>query len=57
MMHDVSGQALSPLIDVFPEARLNLAIYHLRHDEIEEAFKLMKDTEPGVPREYILKVS
>jgi intraflagellar transport protein 56 len=30
-------------------------IYHLKSEEIEEAFKLIKDVEPTVPREYILK--
>ncbi|CAG9322586.1 unnamed protein product [Blepharisma stoltei] len=48
-------QVLPPLIDIIPEARLNLVIYHLRNDEVQEAFKLIKDVEPTVPREYILK--
>jgi intraflagellar transport protein 56 len=43
------------LVDIIPEAKLNLVIYHLRSEEIEEAFKLIKDVEPTVPREYILK--
>lgn len=46
---------LPPLVDVVPEARLNLVIYHLKQDNIEEAFDLMKDLEPSVPQEYILK--
>lgn len=48
-------QVLPPLLDIIPEARLNLVIYHLRTDEVAEAFNLMKDLEPAVPREYILK--
>lgn len=48
-------QVLPPLVDVIPEARLNLVIYHLRNEEVNEAFKLVKDVEPTVPREYILK--
>merc|ERR1712167_34635 len=37
------------------EARLNLVIYYLRQDEIEEAYNLIKDLEPSTPQEYILK--
>jgi len=48
-------RVLPPLIDVIPEARLNLVIYYLRADEVTEAYNLMKDLEPSVPREYILK--
>ena len=48
-------QVLPPLVDVIPEARLNLVIYYLRNEEVNEAFKLVKDVEPTVPREYILK--
>eukprot|EP00002_Diphylleia_rotans_P017202 TRINITY_DN333_c0_g1_i1.p1 TRINITY_DN333_c0_g1~~TRINITY_DN333_c0_g1_i1.p1 ORF type:complete len:554 (+),score=141.49 TRINITY_DN333_c0_g1_i1:64-1725(+) len=48
-------QILSPLVDVIPEARLNLVIYHLRNEEYQEAYELMKDLEPTTPQEYILK--
>lgn len=48
-------QVLPPLVDVVSEAKLNLVIYYLKNDEIEEAYKLIKDVEPTVPREYILK--
>lgn len=48
-------QVLPPLLDIIPEARLNLVIYHLRTDEAMEAYNLIKDLEPAVPREYILK--
>ncbi|GIY25285.1 intraflagellar transport protein 56 [Caerostris extrusa] len=48
-------QVLPPLVDVFPEARLNLVIYHLKQDNVQEAFNLIKDLEPAVPHEYILK--
>ncbi|KRX10409.1 hypothetical protein PPERSA_10508 [Pseudocohnilembus persalinus] len=51
-----NAQSVLPkLLDVFPEARLNLAIYYLKNDEIQEAFQLIKDLEPTVPREYIIK--
>lgn len=48
-------QVLPQLLDIIPEARLNLVIYHLRTEEVQEAFNLIKDVEPSVPREYILK--
>eukprot|EP00842_Homolaphlyctis_polyrhiza_P006873 jgi/Hompol1/775/HPOL_002573-RA len=48
-------QVFPPLLDVIPEARLNLVIYHLRNDDIVSAFNLMKDVEPSTPQEYILK--
>jgi len=48
-------QVLPPLLEIIPEARLNLVIYHLRTEEVLEAFNLVKDVEPAVPREYILK--
>lgn len=48
-------QVLPPLVDVIPEAKLNLVIYHLKKGEIEEAFNLMKDVEPTSPKEHILK--
>ena len=31
-------QVLPPLIDVIPEARLNLVIHYLKNEEINEAF-------------------
>jgi len=46
---------LPPLIDVFSEARLNLVIYHLKNDDVQEAYNLVKDLEPTIPREYIIK--
>ena len=46
---------LPKLVDAIPEARLNLVIYHLRHDEAQTAFDLLKDIEPSSPQEYILK--
>ena len=48
-------QVLPPLVDIIPEARLNLVIHHIKNEEVKEAYKLMKDVEPTVPREYILK--
>lgn len=46
---------MPPLVDIFPEARLNLVIYYLKNDDITQAYNLVKDVEPSVPREYIIK--
>ncbi|AIO00224.1 hypothetical protein LPMP_292770 [Leishmania panamensis] len=49
-------QVLPSLLDVgIPEARLNLVIYHLRHECINEAYELMADVDPLTTQEYILK--
>ena len=52
---DQALQVLPSLVDFVPEARLNLVIYYLRHDMIQEADALLKDLEPSTPQEYILK--
>jgi intraflagellar transport protein 56 len=46
---------LPKLVDILPEARLNLVIFHLRNNDIKEAFHLVKDLKPNTPQEYILK--
>nr|XP_040042335.1 intraflagellar transport protein 56 isoform X1 [Gasterosteus aculeatus aculeatus] len=43
-------QVLPPLIDVIPEARLNLVIYYLRQDDVQEAFNLIQDLVPTTPQ-------
>ncbi|XP_046899523.1 intraflagellar transport protein 56 isoform X2 [Hypomesus transpacificus] len=43
-------QVLPPLIDVISEARLNLVIYYLRQDDVQEAYNLIKDLEPTTPQ-------
>jgi len=48
-------QVLPPLVDVIPEARLNLVIYYLKNDQTTDAYNLIKDMECVVPKEYILK--
>lgn len=48
-------QVLPPILDVLPEARLNLVVYYLRQDDIKEAYNLIKEVEPTSPNEYILK--
>ncbi|XP_022916832.1 intraflagellar transport protein 56 isoform X2 [Onthophagus taurus] len=48
-------QVLPGLIDVVAEARLNLVIHHLKQNDTKEAYDLIKDLQPAVPQEYILK--
>lgn len=49
-------QVLPSMLGVgIPEARLNLVIYHLRHEQTTEAFDLMKDIVPLTSQEYVLK--
>lgn len=43
------------LLNIVPEARLNLAIYYLKQGNIQEAHALMKEVQPTSPHEYILK--
>ena len=43
-------QVLPNLIDVLPEARLNLVIFFLREGDVREAYDLMKDLEPTTPQ-------
>uniref|UniRef100_A0A8D3B409 Intraflagellar transport protein 56 n=1 Tax=Scophthalmus maximus TaxID=52904 RepID=A0A8D3B409_SCOMX len=47
-------QVLPPLIDVIPEARLNLVIYYLRQDDVQEAYNLIQDLAPSTPQVTIL---
>jgi len=48
-------QVLPSMMDFVPEAKLNLVIYYLNNDQIQEAYDLIKDLEPSTPPEYILK--
>jgi len=43
------------LIDIIPEAKLNLIIYYLRNDQVNQAYNLIKDVQPSNTKEYILK--
>ncbi|XP_075238773.1 intraflagellar transport protein 56-like [Convolutriloba macropyga] len=52
---DGALQVLPPLVDVIVEARLNLVIFHLKQENIQEAYNLIKELEPTTPHEYILK--
>ncbi|KAG5186895.1 hypothetical protein JKP88DRAFT_269588 [Tribonema minus] len=48
-------KVLPSLVDFIVEARLNLVIYQLRNNNVQEAYDLIKDLEPSTPQEYILK--
>uniref|UniRef100_A0A1A9W486 Intraflagellar transport protein 56 n=1 Tax=Glossina brevipalpis TaxID=37001 RepID=A0A1A9W486_9MUSC len=48
-------QVFPSLLNIIPEARLNLAIYYLKNGEVQEAHSLIKEMQPTVPHEYILK--
>lgn len=49
-------QVLPKLIDIIPEARLNLSIHYLRTGDVNKAHELMTwILKPTVPSEYILK--
>nr|CUU99501.1 hypothetical transcript [Hymenolepis microstoma] len=48
-------KVLPSLLDILPEARLNLVIYHLRREDIGSAHELLKYIEPITPQECILK--
>ena len=43
------------LVDVLPEARLNLVIYYMRQEDYTRAYELIKSIEASSPQEYILK--
>lgn len=46
---------LPELVDVIPEARLNLSIHYLRAGDVNKAEQLLRSVQPSVPSEYILK--
>jgi intraflagellar transport protein 56 len=52
---ELALQVLPALIDLIPEARLNLAIYQLRQKNVSAALKLLDSLQPSAPHEYVLK--
>lgn len=48
-------KVLPGLVEVLPEARLNLVVFHLRQGNVQEAYDLMRNVDPQLPAEYILK--
>uniref|UniRef100_A0A915CTY8 Intraflagellar transport protein 56 n=1 Tax=Ditylenchus dipsaci TaxID=166011 RepID=A0A915CTY8_9BILA len=52
---DAALQMLPTLVDVIPEARLNLVIYHLKKNDTDAAFLLMNHMEPQSTQDFMLK--
>ncbi|KAL3161442.1 hypothetical protein ABBQ32_010328 [Trebouxia sp. C0010 RCD-2024] len=48
-------QVLPDMLEVCPEARINLAVHYLKQGQLQEAFLLAKDLQPATPQEYTLK--
>jgi len=48
-------KVFSALVDIIPEAKLNLIIYYLRNDQVNQAYSIIKDMQPISTKEYILK--
>jgi intraflagellar transport protein 56 len=48
---------LPPLLDVVPEARANLAVYHLRGGRLADAAALVEDMVPSCAAEHLLKAA
>ncbi len=48
-------KVFSQLIDIIPEAKLNLVIYYVKNDQINQAYNLIKDLQPSNTKEYIIK--
>uniref|UniRef100_A0A914C3E8 Intraflagellar transport protein 56 n=1 Tax=Acrobeloides nanus TaxID=290746 RepID=A0A914C3E8_9BILA len=52
---DAALQVLPSLVDIIPEARSNLIIFHLKKDDVEAAFKLVSNLEPQSTPDFLLK--
>lgn len=48
-------RVLPQLVDFIPEAKFNLVIYYIKHNQLQEAFERVQDLEPTAPHEYIIK--
>ena len=48
-------KVFSNLVDIISESKLNLIIYYLRNDQVNQAYNLIKDIQPQNTKEYILK--
>lgn len=54
---DCALSVLPGLVNLLPEARLNLAIFHLRAGRVADAAVQLADVEPTTVSEYILKAT
>ena len=52
---DKALNILPSLIDTIPESRLNLAIYHLKHNQADKANEILEGLDPSTPQECVLK--
>lgn len=52
---DDSLETLPLLLDIIPEARLNLATYHLINSNYNEAYNLLKSLKPRSAHEHVVK--
>ncbi len=52
--HGVRLKNLLPLVDFVPEARLNVAVYYIKNDAVQEAHELVEKLKPQTTHEYIL---
>lgn len=43
------------MLEMCPEARINLAVHYLKQGQLQEAYQLAKDLQPATPQEYTLK--
>ncbi|KAJ7283047.1 hypothetical protein O6H91_Y351200 [Diphasiastrum complanatum] len=50
-----SLQVFPPLVDILPEARINLVTYYMRKNESQQAYEVMKEYEPTSLQEYVIK--
>ena len=48
-------KVFSPLVDLYPEAKMNLILYHVSSGDYDNAFRLVKDLECLSSKQYILK--
>jgi intraflagellar transport protein 56 len=52
---DAELQVFQNLVDDIPEARINLAIYHLKNSNYDDACRLFTELQPETSLEYTLK--
>ncbi|CAB3403738.1 unnamed protein product [Caenorhabditis bovis] len=52
---DKALQVFPSLMDTVPEARLNMILYYLKKDQIQDALALCGEVEPQLPSEFLIK--
>ncbi|KAJ7283046.1 hypothetical protein O6H91_Y351200 [Diphasiastrum complanatum] len=51
----MNAKVFPPLVDILPEARINLVTYYMRKNESQQAYEVMKEYEPTSLQEYVIK--